>query len=405
MASTHSESGEVQVTVCISHLEPNIEPAYILRMVGRRFGMDNIEEIETSGDSAYITFKDRASAEATAMRYHDQHSDVKHHRLRAYIVSDYKLNERGNLLSQFLRDEEAYKGVETATVRVDQLPYGHTRRSLGLLLDEFCDAYGAGEFLYPKEIAVPNSEWGVAYIQFEDKSDAVRFAQEYNGSYWKNAVIYAHCVPDGEIEEHLVKKSDEKDVGFWVGNLNAGITAEDITKMFYPFSLQNVNIPKEGSTFAFVFMTNKDAAGFNALHPQGFKYHGRWIKVRLMKNKGNAITLPSPQGTDTTDRVKPLEKATNSTKKNARLPLKDAPLPPGPTDVRVDNVPYAAQKSELQDLFKGFEVTKVVLKKGYGFVGLASLKDAQSASSRLGGRKVLGRTVSVKVAGPPPTHG
>jgi RNA recognition motif-containing protein len=152
-------------------------------------------------------------------------------------------------------------------------------------------------------------------------------------------------------------------------------------------------------------MKQDDAAGFNALHPKGFKYQGRWIKVRPMKGKGNATAAPIPQPSEASIAASASADTHEAAPKENNEIAKKAPLPDGPTDVRVDNIAYSAKKTDLRDFFKGFDVTKVVLKKGYSFVGFNSLKDAQSAATRLGGKKMLGRSVSVKVNGPPPTHG
>lgn len=178
--------------------------------------------------------------------------------------------------------------------------------------------------------------------------------------------------------------------------------------MFAPFKLQSVNISssaKNGPAFAFVFMTQNDAAGFNSLHPQGFKYHGRWVKVRPMKQKGITIAAPASQVADSSGSTKPPPISESPLAKSATVVPKTRVVPPGPTYVRINNISYSTKKLDLRDMLKGFEVTKVDIKKGYGFVGLASLKDAQLATARLSGRKLLGRTVSVKVTGPRPSHG
>lgn len=406
---------EQPTTVCIQRLEYNVEPAFIQRML-HGFRDEDILEIEcpTCSQTAYVTFKDRAQAEAAVNQFDNAQSDVRGHRLQASIKNSHVTNENNLLLSTFLRDEEARKDVKSNTVRVEGLPRAHTLRSLGQLLDDdFFHARGGAfcepgdEYVEP-QIGIPKDETGVAYLQFENSADgdADTFVFCYNGSYWKNNVLYAYFVPDIEFEERFPRRKEGKHVGFWVGNLKAGIASEEMTEMFKPFPLQTVNIPSSsnpGTSFAFVFMRQDDAAGFISLHPRGFKHQRRWIKVRPMKQKGVAV---APTPSQITSNSTPTNTSVPSlpNRQPANVVPKNVVLPPGPTDVKVENLSYSAKKPDVRDLFNGFEVSKVIVKKGYAFVGLPTLKDAQSAESRLSGRKLLGRTVSVKVMGQPPSH-
>jgi hypothetical protein len=377
----------------------------------------NIVEIECAGGSftsAWVTFKDLTVAEAAVERYNGELSKVRQWRLKASIVSDHVPNESNKFLSNWLRDEEERQSKTTRTVQVTQLPDPHTRRGLNQLIETFVGDHTPD----PKAIAVIPYDGGTGMVQWHDELDAKGFIMEYNGMYFKNATLYAYCVDDDEIGPWLPAPKVNKSIGSWVGNLKAGISEEDLKKMFTPFTLESVNITspsKEGqSAFAFVWMAHNDAAAFYALHPKGFKYHGKWIKVRLMKGKGNVISAVAPAvAPETSSASVAMDKLTDKT---ATLTVKDADqdnkkaaqtkpaVSNGFTDVRIGNLSYSAKKPDLRDLFKDFETTKIVVKEGYGFVGLRSLQDAQAAYSRLSGKKILGRAVTVKITGPPPSR-
>ncbi|KAF2118630.1 hypothetical protein BDV96DRAFT_360325 [Lophiotrema nucula] len=69
-------------------------------------------------------------------------------------------------------------------------------------------------------------------------------------------------------------------------------------------------------------------------------------------------------------------------------------------DVRIDNLAYAATKEDVRKAFarKDLEVTKVVLKKGFAWVGLPSQYDAERAVKVMTGRRIKGRALEVEMA-------
>jgi hypothetical protein len=419
MYSSNSQSSSGSTTIHIDHLEPFAEPAFVRRMFRTNEFRERLLEIECPSwnpyGSAYITFSDKTTAEAAVARYNDHYSSVRGQKLHAQIVIDHVQDPENKFLSQYLEDEKAYEGVRTSTVRIEGLPLEHTMRSLNkLVFDEFIETY------YPNVNEMPNvlhahveGDWtGTALVQFGDEYDAVHTKDLYNGMYWKNAVIYVHCVPDSEMEDLLeqkrVSKAAGKQIGFWVGNLKVGVTQEEIREMFNPFKLNDINIPsvKEGQPqFLFVFMGQDDATAFHHLHPKGFKHRGRWVKVNLMKVKGKVPDLPKPAESSSGTTSQMAEKGKpvgNQNSGGLSQSATSSAFPPGPTDVRVDNLAYSANKGQIRDFFKDFKITKVVLKQGFAWVGFDTLEDARRATQRLNGKKVLGRPVTIKVVGPPP---
>jgi hypothetical protein len=142
------------------------------------------------------------------------------------------------------------------------------------------------------EVVDREAQHGEGIIQFGDEDQARSCVLSYNGMYWKSGVIYFECIPDdypfGPVRTSTTggrRTGFTKQVSFFVGGLKLGFTAEDVRAMFKPHAaLADVNIPSHGkggkpATFAFVFMTPDETAKFYALHPEGFKYRGKWIKV------------------------------------------------------------------------------------------------------------------------------
>lgn len=164
-------TGEQATTFCISRLEQNVESACVLRMIEGHFSAEDILDIECGqwDSTAHVTFKNRTLAEVAIKQYHDQRSNIRGHRLEATVVSGHIPNEKNLFLSKFLRDEEARKDLKTLTIRVEQLPDNHTRKSLNLLLDNFFIMKG-GEHVEPGDecvestIGVSNDEYRVAYL-------------------------------------------------------------------------------------------------------------------------------------------------------------------------------------------------------------------------------------------------
>jgi cold-inducible RNA-binding protein len=81
-----------------------------------------------------------------------------------------------------------------------------------------------------------------------------------------------------------------------------------------------------------------------------------------------------------------------------------------PTKLYVGNLPYRAEKAQLEALFgaDGRKVASVLIvedpetgrSRGFAFVEMATAKDAQAAIAALNGREFLGRAMTVTESRP-----
>jgi len=241
-------------------------------------------------DATWVTFGNANAAQEAVKRWNGARSRVRDRKLRVQLDSQHVAHPKAWLLTDWQRQKKARAGILTKTVRITGLPEGHTMTSLNLLLEQF---YRYENNFEEGHSTIPESEFhearGVALVQWHTEDPASHFVSLYDAEYWKNDVLGVEHIPDKEMMV-LENEPTKKNVGFWVGGLRTGSTSADIQDMFAPFKLEDVNFPgaKAGSrppTFAFVFMTQDNAAQFQAHHPHGFKFQRRWVKVRPIDNK------------------------------------------------------------------------------------------------------------------------
>ncbi|KAF2824684.1 hypothetical protein CC86DRAFT_446844 [Ophiobolus disseminans] len=316
----------------------------------------NIKEICTyphGSTGAWVVFKTPELAQHAATQYDNHHFGTAGQKVATSICSEEAIpSGEMNLLTEFRRNLE--NQLESHTVKITNLPDNHTGRSLNQLLEP----------VYEEFDMHPNMA----------KSIVLCFA----GTYWKNATLSACCVPHEEIEELLVARQDGegKDVMLFVTGIKSNTPAHKVREIFKDFPLRDVNMPPGGKTFCFIFVRQEDANSISAQLGKGIMYEGRTIRVSTSdkgkKNGGRAGTCT--------------------------LLAKPSPLPLfKTTDLKLNNLPYGVTFGVIQNVFQGFNISKVIIKKGYAFVGIASLEAVQ-AVQMLDGKMVSGQSIAVKVA-------
>jgi RNA recognition motif-containing protein len=94
------------------------------------------------------------------------------------------------------------------------------------------------------------------------------------------------------------------------------------------------------------------------------------------------------------------EKRKKKNKNKSALGAVSAPLaalPQDMTDLKLNNLPHGVADSSIRIIFEGFTVSKVIVKQGYAFVGIAT-SEVDRAIEELSGKMVGGRKMSVKVS-------
>lgn len=394
-------------TVCITGLPYNTEPGFTLRTF--QFGRD-VEEIFSSGStSAYVIFHSRADAVAFIWDKNDKNHYFSKHgqglKLRVEFVAP---NEaKGDLLlTDFLKAQETEAKIESKTILISNLPnnlgHDHRERNVNeMFLDDLhdtnrnmCDEPG-WEDEEMVDVEVKTQNYGEALVRFSKVSTATQAVSHWNANYWKASTIYVKCVPDEELDEIISQRPQRigsRTIKLWIHDLKHEADENYVYRIFHPFKVNDVDIvtSKKGIS-ALVFIAEPEATSFFLRYPNGKRGHfeRRYIKVKI-DSKQKGFTMPIASSAN----VNSLNAATSSmTVNNATNPL-------FANNVRVDNLHPNAMRNDVKEAFKasGFNVSKVVLKAKFAWVGgFSSQDDAQRAVRLIHGKKIRGWVVRLSM--------
>lgn len=189
------------------------------------------------------------------------------------------------------------------------------------------------------------------------------------------------------------------DCKLYVGNLTSSVTDDTLKAMLAPYGnvLHAVVIldmtSGQSRGFGFVHMDSTQAAAAAAARLHGQHVEGRPLTVRL-RSEGPGQRGPDPRGPP---------------------PMRSAE--PDDSKLYVAHLPPHLDDDGLKRLFEAYGQvmsTRVIIErdtgasKGYGFVNMSGVREAQQAMTSLDGYKMGDKTLSVKVAGqkgglaPPP---
>ncbi|KAF1847637.1 uncharacterized protein K460DRAFT_280946 [Cucurbitaria berberidis CBS 394.84] len=399
--------------VQIALLPHNCEPAYVMTLFKAETAQ-NIEELYTPeynlSGVAWVKFKSEADAADAVVNYDSVHFGPNGQKISISLISEdaapfHNPESDIDLLrhSDTIRHDSSV--VTTTTVFVTHLPSSGPISNIYQMVEKigWDEGYGYGE--EEGEVhgikACKIVDDGVL-VQFECISDAYQFHGWYNGEYWKNDTLHVDFRLDSEMDELMEDERERKaaakeNTKLFVGSVR-GLTADDINQAFHPIILDDVQVNTGG--FAFIFLSMTDAIAILDKFPNGLKLrNGRKIYPNPPKDKKGAASLAAA-------RVKIAAEAAakSSTDTNmAHLVSNAASLSIGPKPVRVklNNLAFSATEQDVRSLFNGFSLSDpgVSIKKGYGFVWVASNAEAQRAVATLNKRTIRGKAVTVKIAG------
>ncbi|RYN78822.1 hypothetical protein AA0119_g9941 [Alternaria tenuissima] len=267
--------------------------------------------------------------------------------------------------------------ILSRTVEITGFPRNHTLSNLRQLLEPIWED---NDLIEAENVSIL-LQGGVGLVQLKDSGTALHIMRLFVGTYWKRATLNARLVPDEEIEDLLIKRSSQedgalfgKDVMLFVTGIEAGTSPKEVQEIFKEFPIRDVNMPPGGKTFCFVFFKQPEANAVLARFGNSVQWKGRTIRVSI-SNK---------------------EKKKNKSALGA-VSAPPAALPPDMTDLKLSNLPHAVADSSIRIIFEGFTVSKVIVKQGYAFVGIAT-SEVGRAIEELSGKMVGGRKISVKVS-------
>jgi hypothetical protein len=375
----------------VNHLPFYTESSYVFTELFHGDKEKRIKEIYThhpnGGTCAWVVFHKAKDAQHAVSHYDRQHFGPVGQRIATSLCSEDSIPAREmNLLTDFIRNRE--NQIPSCTVKITNFPENHTGRNLNQLLEpvyeesnmhvEVDDPY-YGNCKLDKIVHAKVLEPRVALVQLAEPEMANSIVWRFAGTYWKNATLNACCVPDEEMENLLAierNSASGKDVMLFVTGFRPGTSSTEILNIFKEFSVNDVNIPPSSNTFCFIFLRQEDANAVLARFGPGVRHGGRMIRVGLSdkgKKKGGGKTFGS-------------------------APVAALPAPFfATTDLKVNNLPYGVADSNIRHIFESFRLSRVVVKEGYAFVGIAS-DEAQRAIGELKGKKVGHRVITLKVA-------
>ncbi|KAJ4361856.1 hypothetical protein N0V83_010797 [Neocucurbitaria cava] len=347
-----------------------------------------IKEIHTypgGSDCAWVIFKTHEDAKAAVTKYNDRHFGPNGKKVYTSLSTESAISTNAtNRLMQDLHDRE--NQVESRTVKITNLPEKHTLRNLNQIFDPMIEEYDSfvrdpdfPDYEPSHILHVKSPEPGVGLVQLETPDMAITVVFELGCRYWKNATLNARCVPDEEMERLLPHRSadGEKDVMLFVSGIKPGTSKSEVEDIFKDFSINDVNIPPgTGKTFCFVFLHPADAGKVLAMYENGVRHQGKMVWVsRSDKNK----------------------KKSGDAGLSEASPVLPVPVSSATTDLKVNKLPIGVAESDIHLIFQDFTISKVVIKHGHVYVGVAS-DERERALRELNGKKIGDQYITVKVS-------
>ena len=374
----------------LDHLPVKTESSFVSTLFDRE-EMEKIKDIYTYPDGstcAWVVFKKNEDAKHAVARYDSHHFGPVGQKLKTSLCSEDSIPAgQMNVLTDFRH--KLGNQLESCTIKITNLPNNHTGRSLNLLLEPVLEQFEMhvpgsdldyGDFEPDKIIHSRVLESGVALLQLAKPDMARSIVHRFAGTYWKNATLNACCVPDEEMEELLAEHrntADGKDVMLFVTGIKYNASTSHVRDIFKDFAVRDITMPPGGKAFCFIFLRQEDANSVLAQFGRGILHEGRMIRVSISdkgkkKNGGRTTLGGSPAATTPTP--------TYAT-----------------TDLKINNLPYGVTVSTIRNVFHGFNLSKVIVKEGYAFVGIAA-NEVECAGQGLKGKKIGDRIITVKVA-------
>lgn len=370
--------------ISIIRLPFNTEPAVVAEELFRHDEIEDIWTYQGGSEQAWVKFQSEEDAGAAVEKYHEYHFGRQGQKISVTLVPEDHIPNKDSMMTLSEYRRELKDKFVSRTVLVSNLPRA---RPLGNLSELLFDQMMV-EYHLVQDMVLLNAgshDNGEVLISFHDQDDA-HWAASLHGTYYKNNTLHAKFVPDSDMEDALAEKGGRTGNGpsakLFLPGLNDDITAEDICKALHPVVPNDVQKP---SNFAFIFLAKSDADVI--LAKPWIRINGRNFKVRDGDNKKKGKKA-APNVAPSSSGVDGLAAQTSAMKLGPRKTV----------DVMVRNISYDATEQQLRDIFKGFEVLKVKLLDGYGFVGLESETEAQRAIKTVNGKKLLGRNLVVFMA-------
>lgn len=429
-------------------MDANTHPCVVLSIFEDllRTQVKEIYGFPTSMDSvAYVEFESEEDAADAVLKYSNKPFGWNEQKVRLELIlpqdmeqcnhddvwATSKEHDRECRLSIFLREKDQ-RALKSDTVLISGLNQHHELVHLQAMLGEK-RTKGRGVNIYDDELAEPEDIWdaictpdgsrGTALIRFHDGC-APDYIEEWNGKYFKNNTIYLKCVPDAEYDAIVPKKHDKQankqlnqeanqrinpnpQGKLHMGNLPQGADVDFVRRVLYRYKIDDKTFFMGKN--AVVYLNATDLQDILTRFPNGIRFEGRKISLSEWVGKGkkgnNTNRGPSPRpvptgrsnnsAADLSTRVGNLNLGSRSTNWRSRTPSRNRE-PSGNLVVR--NLDYKATEQDVRQLFSGFTVLRLTMKKGFAFVDVAGQDEVERAIRELNEKHVHARKVSIEVA-------
>jgi len=369
--------------VAINHL-PKCTKSSVIFATFNRHAIKEIYTYKNGSKVAWIAFETPEAARKFAKEYDGYQFGPCGQKMLTNMSTEAEIpDDATNLLSKFLHERD--NQIMSHTVKITGLPQNKTIRNLNELFEPFIDDRFSWEQSnadlsdYPEptnilEYKSPDS--GIGLVRVAEPHMARDIVWRTAGIYWTNETLSAMCVPNEEMDELLVTKSEgaAKEVKLFLIGIPSNTSSTEVLNILKDYPIRDINMPPGGKQFCFVFVAQADANNILSHFDGGVRYRGHNIRISLSgKNKNKAGVHPA-----------------------SKPPVLTVPKK-AMTDLKVNNLPYGVAESNIRIVFEGFTVYKVVVKEGHAFVGIAT-DELDRALKELAGKQVGDRKINVKVS-------
>ncbi|KAF1919178.1 hypothetical protein BDU57DRAFT_568381 [Ampelomyces quisqualis] len=215
-------------------------------------------------------------------------------------------------------------------------------------------------------------EPGVALVQL-----AVPFMARASQAHTGRAPLStrAACLVETLLAEQRVA-ADGKSIMLFVTGVESGTCTAQARDVSEDCTLWGVQVSHGGKAFCFMFLRQDDADAVLGRFGRGVHCGGRMIKAGVAgkgKKKGGRASV------------------------GGTLSAPAVSLAVPSTDTKVNNLTYGVDEMILRGVINVLGVSKVIIKRGYAFVSVAS-SEVEKAVQAVDGKKIGDRIISVKIA-------
>ncbi|XP_064474983.1 CUGBP Elav-like family member 1-A isoform X2 [Ornithodoros turicata] len=299
--------------------------------------------------------------------------------------------------------KEDITSINKRKVYVGRIPQGTREDDILQAFENF-----TVEKVYLRPFTTP---FGYAFVVLDSLEAASQAEQEVNGASINGSSVVVRpaavrtetrspsvaSASEGGWGESMPEGGDRSGGGsgkereLFVGNLPSNVEEQDLVSLFETFGIEKVVLKKGNKSgkrnFAFVTMNEKSGAVAALERLKNAQLRGSKISLSFCKERSSN----APSENHMNESLMSEETSASSDSSSA-------------VEFYVGNLPDDVTEEDVRQLFADFNVSYVQMKakvgRAFSFVGIKGVQSPESVISTVGARKVNGKKVVVRLAGP-----